>query len=103
MPSKTRWAGLYRAKQSPKVGDLIFAYHRGVHRVLNVQDCPNSEFSNKRLITYVQVADSRFNPIVRDRRTQCCDILWTAPFEESVRESNFVDPESIIQRVRSIV
>lgn len=101
MPSKARWADLYRSKVSPKVGDLIFAYHRGVHRVLNVREVYDSDFSNKRLVTYVQVADRRFNQIVCSNRTQTCDILWTMPFEETVRKSNFVDPEFIIQKVQS--
>lgn len=100
--SDKRWAGLYRAKKSPEPGDLIFAYHRGVHRVLEVHDCPFSEFRHKRTVVYVQVADRYFNPILRNRRTQRCDILWTNPFEAVVQNGSFVDPQGIIERVRKI-
>lgn len=101
--SNKRWAELYRSKQSPEVGDLIFAYHRGVHRVIEVRDCPYSEFRNKRTVVYVQVTDRRFNPILRNRRTRQCDILWTMPFESRMQNSSYVDPKAIIERVRSFV
>jgi hypothetical protein len=101
MPSKARWAGLYRSKVSPKVGDLIFAYHKGVHRVLEVRDKTNPTYPNERLVTYIQVADQRLNPILRNRRIQSCDILWTTPFDEAVRADCYVNPEEIIKKVKS--
>lgn len=97
------WQSLYNNKKSPMVGDLICAYHRGVHRVVEViDDSRSTEHRNKRLIKYVQVADSRYNRIVGARRTFLCDILYTCPFEETVRSRGFLDPEAIIERVRQM-
>lgn len=93
------WDNLYNNKKSPMVGDLICAYHRGIHRVLEVTE-DSREFRHKRLVRYVQVADSRYNPIVGARRIFICDILYTCPFEESVRAKGFLDPDAIIDRVR---
>lgn len=95
------WDNLYNNKKSPMVGDLICAYHRGIHRVVEViDDSRSTEHRNKRLVKYVQVADSHYNPIVGGKRTFLCDILYTCPFEESVRAKGFLDPDAIIDRVR---
>jgi hypothetical protein len=102
--SKTKWDVVYKNKPDPAPGDLIFAYHKGVHRVVSVTETPNDRYGGSkyhRTVTYMQVADSKFNPILRNRQIRSCDILWTFPFEKAVRADCFVNPEEIIERVKS--
>lgn len=99
MTTKGGWAKLYKDATPPPVGSLVFAYCYGVHRVLRVykSNRPDSD-RNHRLVEYVQVTDRYFNPI-RSPRTFTCDILYIRDFETVIKRSNYVDPESIIQRV----
>ena len=56
-----------------KIGNYIFAYHNGVHRVLEIE-YPTTRASTA-LVTYISVLDRSFNK-VRNKMTRCCDIDW---------------------------
>ena len=99
---KATWAQMYKDAKIPEVGSLVTAYRQGVHRVLRVSKSNRANADvNHRLVECVQVTDRYFNP-VRNPQKYTCDILYVTSFEISIKYRNYVDPESIIQRVLEI-
>lgn len=82
-----------------KIGDLITAYHSGIHKIINIQERWNHKDSvmlpyfyeynencgNKigDLITYVKIANDE-GEIINSKKELCCDILFCKPLSNCI-------------------
>jgi len=94
-----------------KVGDLITAYHKGVHEILSIKrrfyeredDIPSSlkgvksiGDENNALIYYKKVLND--NGTKSKSIQQCCDVLFCKPFSDFIKEK-----EEELNRFKSII
>lgn len=82
-----------------KIGDLITAYHSGIHEIINIQERWNHkndvmlpcfyEYNENcgdkigDLVTYVQIANSQ-GKLLKTNKEKSCDIFWCKPLQEYI-------------------
>jgi hypothetical protein len=69
------------SKNEFKVGDIIRAYHKGFHRIVDIEKRSiGKDKTDSPLLTYERILDSKMSP-AKGRKKNRCDAEWCVKVE----------------------